>query len=145
MQSDLEPQAIHQVFMALTSTSADDSSTGKTVSPEPTLNYDSFATFLSSPDNAILSSKNRRIHQDMTKPLPEYYISSSHNTYLLGHQWKGNSTVEGYIRALLAGCRSVECESKTPTSSATPLIYLALLQWTVGTVTMGQSFIMARH
>ena len=43
-------------------------------------------------------------------PLSSYFISSSHNTYLEGGQWKGDSTVEGYVRALLRGARCVELD-----------------------------------
>jgi hypothetical protein len=75
------------------------------------LTLDQFTGFLSSPSNAILDPAQRKVCQDMSRPLPDYFISSSHNTYLIGHQWKGESTVEGYVRALLAGCRSVESES----------------------------------
>lgn len=72
------------------------------------LSLDQLTTFLLSPDNAVLHPSQRKICQDMTRPLAEYFVSSSHNTYLVGNQWRGDSTIEGYVRALLAGCRSVE-------------------------------------
>lgn len=65
-----------------------------------------FTTFLLSACNAAFHDEKH----DMTKPMPEYLISSSHNTYLVGHQLVGESTIEGYIRALLHSCRSVECK-----------------------------------
>ena len=72
------------------------------------LTLEGFTSFLLSTDNSAFADQNRGIHHDMTRPLSEYYISSSHNTYLVGHQLVGVSTVEGYIRALLHSCRSVE-------------------------------------
>ena len=71
----------------------------------------SFTSFLLSSDNSPFPRSESSVHHDMTRPLAEYFISSSHNTYLVGHQLVGDSTVEGYIRALLHGCRSVECTS----------------------------------
>ncbi|ANB12959.1 phosphatidylinositol phospholipase C [Sugiyamaella lignohabitans] len=48
--------------------------------------------------------------EDLTRPLNEYLISSSHNTYLLARQVAGPSSVEAYIRALQNGCRCVEID-----------------------------------
>lgn len=75
---------------------------------QPLIHLDGFTSFLTSSDNSVFGEQATRISHDMTRPLSEYFISSSHNTYLIGHQWAGESTVEGYIRALLQGCRSVE-------------------------------------
>lgn len=75
-----------------------------------TMNVDSFTSFLLSPDNCAFSDQHSKVFHDMTRPLSEYFISSSHNTYLVGHQLIGDSTIEGYIRALLHSCRSVELD-----------------------------------
>lgn len=74
------------------------------------LYLEGFTSFLTSSDNSIFAEPTSKVTHDMTRPLSEYFISSSHNTYLIGHQLVGESTVEGYIRALLQGCRSVERE-----------------------------------
>ena len=76
------------------------------------MTVESFNAFLLSPDNCAFSDQHSATWQDMNRPLSEYYISSSHNTYLVGHQLVGDSTIEGYIRALLHSCRSVEGEQK---------------------------------
>ncbi len=75
-----------------------------------TLSLEGFTAFLLSTSNSAFTDQDGSIHQDMTRPLSDYYVSSSHNTYLVGHQLVGDSTIEGYIRALLHSCRSVERE-----------------------------------
>lgn len=49
-------------------------------------------------------------NRDLNRPLNEYWISSSHNTYLMGRQVVGGSSVEAYIRALQDGCRCLEID-----------------------------------
>ncbi|KAF2643782.1 PLC-like phosphodiesterase [Massarina eburnea CBS 473.64] len=46
----------------------------------------------------------------LTYPLNEYFISSSHNTYLLGRQVADESSTEAYIAALQKGCRCLEID-----------------------------------
>uniref|UniRef100_A0A8C5HPM9 Phosphoinositide phospholipase C n=1 Tax=Gouania willdenowi TaxID=441366 RepID=A0A8C5HPM9_GOUWI len=58
----------------------------------------------------VLPPKCLEVYQDMDQPLNHYFISSSHNTYLMEDQLKGPSSTEAYIRALLKGCRCVELD-----------------------------------
>lgn len=48
---------------------------------------------------------------DRSHPLPEYFISSSHNTYLLAHQLYGTSSATAYEKTLSAGARCVEIDA----------------------------------
>lgn len=74
----------------------------------PRMNFDAFAAFLMSPFNSIYPSNNESPTLD--RPLNEYFISSSHNTYLLGRQVAGESSTEAYITALQKGCRCLEID-----------------------------------
>ncbi|KAL2006637.1 hypothetical protein VTN00DRAFT_9305 [Thermoascus crustaceus] len=81
--------------------------------PEPLddhvrMNFDAFSSFLASACNGIYSSRPPESRFD--RPLNEYFISSSHNTYLLGRQVAGESSTEAYITALQQGCRCVEID-----------------------------------
>ncbi|VFV25184.1 1-phosphatidylinositol--bisphosphate [Lynx pardinus] len=74
------------------------------------LSLDGFLSYLCSKDGDVFNPACLPIYQDMTQPLNHYYINSSHNTYLVGDQLCGQSSVEGYIRALKRGCRCVEVD-----------------------------------
>uniref|UniRef100_A0A8C6LR84 Phosphoinositide phospholipase C n=1 Tax=Nothobranchius furzeri TaxID=105023 RepID=A0A8C6LR84_NOTFU len=74
------------------------------------MTFDGFLMYLGSSEGSIFNPQRRGIFQDMTRPLCHYFISSSHNTYLMEDQLRGQSSVEGYIRALNRGCRCVEVD-----------------------------------
>jgi phosphatidylinositol phospholipase C, delta len=69
-----------------------------------------FQRFLFSHENSAFNPKAKPLYQDMTRPLSEYWISSSHNTYLEGNQLTGTSSVAIYKKVLLMGCRCVELD-----------------------------------
>lgn len=54
--------------------------------------------------------KETGVYQDMTSPLAHYFVSSSHNTYLHGHQLVGEGGTEVIVTCLHAGCRVVELD-----------------------------------
>ncbi|KAH6871150.1 PLC-like phosphodiesterase [Thelonectria olida] len=67
-----------------------------------------FVRYLTSESNSPIVPEPQNYTLD--RPMNEYIISSSHNTYLLGRQVAGQSSVEGYISALVRGCRCVEVD-----------------------------------
>lgn len=72
------------------------------------MSLDAFSSYVSSAGNGIYASRPPQSRFD--RPLNEYFISSSHNTYLLGRQVAGASSTEAYITALTQGCRCVEID-----------------------------------
>ncbi|XP_012152849.1 phospholipase C at 21C isoform X2 [Megachile rotundata] len=74
------------------------------------LSFDGFLRYLMSEDNPIVAVSKLELSDDMEQPLAHYFINSSHNTYLTGHQLTGKSSVEIYRQCLLAGCRCVELD-----------------------------------
>ncbi|CAE6390504.1 unnamed protein product [Rhizoctonia solani] len=98
----LDDESFHAwVKRTLSPTAAD-----KLLSGKDGIDKAEFTAYLTSSANNLIKA----IPEDETRPLNEYYISSSHNTYLVGHQLYGASTVEGYRNVLLRGCRSVEID-----------------------------------
>lgn len=83
---------------------------------------DGFLLYLLSDYGNIFDVAHKKVYQDMTKPLSQYFISSSHNTYLMEDQLKGPSSTEAYIRALSKGCRCVELDCWNGPHSE-PVIY----------------------
>ncbi|KFD72382.1 hypothetical protein M514_01694 [Trichuris suis] len=73
------------------------------------MSFEGFARFLLDSSNfAYLNEDNKMNKKDMDYPLSYYFIASSHNTYLTGHQLKGESSVELYRQILMTGCRCIE-------------------------------------
>lgn len=86
------------------------------------MTQDGFLMYLHQPEGLIFNQAHKSVYHDMNQPLSQYFISSSHNTYLMEDQLKGPSSTEAYIKALLKGCRCVELDCWDG-SDGEPVIY----------------------
>uniref|UniRef100_A0A3B5AID1 Phosphoinositide phospholipase C n=1 Tax=Stegastes partitus TaxID=144197 RepID=A0A3B5AID1_9TELE len=94
----------------------------ETAMKQGAMSLDGFQMYLCSQEGSIFNPEHRNLHQDMSQPLSHYFISSSHNTYLLEDQLRGQSSLEAYIQALKRGCRCVEVDCWDG-SDGEPVVY----------------------
>ncbi|KFV14738.1 1-phosphatidylinositol 4,5-bisphosphate phosphodiesterase delta-4, partial [Tauraco erythrolophus] len=105
-QEQLEDEGTEELAMEL----IDKYEPSETARARHALSADGFLMYLCSPEGSIFNPRHRALWQDMSQPLCHYLISSSHNTYLIEDQIRGQSSIEGYIRALKRGCRCLEVD-----------------------------------
>ncbi|XP_068162408.1 1-phosphatidylinositol 4,5-bisphosphate phosphodiesterase eta-2-like [Antennarius striatus] len=74
------------------------------------LGIDGFTNYMRSPAGDIFNPEHYSVNQEMNQPLCNYFIASSHNTYLMGDQLMSQSRVDMYAWVLQAGCRCVEVD-----------------------------------
>lgn len=76
---------------------------------ENLLSFEGFARYMMDKDNYAMTKtvcpSKMAEQMNMNLPISHYFVATSHNTYLTGHQLKGESSVELYSQVLLTGCR----------------------------------------
>jgi hypothetical protein len=92
------------------------------------IDCDRFEAYLFSKENDIFDPEAERFQSEtMHQSLSEYWINSSHNTYLTGDQLKSRSSVEMYMNVLYRGCRCIEIDCfdglRSPDGTPIPLVY----------------------
>lgn len=74
------------------------------------INFQEFCIYMFSKLNSVFDPDKQDRYQNMNLPLSQYYVASSHNTYLVGHQLYGKSGMEGFQRAIETGYRCLEID-----------------------------------
>ncbi|XP_074534141.1 1-phosphatidylinositol 4,5-bisphosphate phosphodiesterase zeta-1-like [Halichoeres trimaculatus] len=74
------------------------------------MTFEGFLRYMESKGCSVFNQEHTSVYQDMDQPLSSYFISSSHNTYLIGDQLVGKSHLDAYVCALRKGCRCLEID-----------------------------------
>ncbi|KAJ5639706.1 uncharacterized protein N7484_007568 [Penicillium longicatenatum] len=74
---------------------------------DPLSSLDAFRAYMKNPASRALGEAKE---MDLSAPISDYYVSSSHNTYLTGNQLYSDAAASAYTSVLLHGCRSVEID-----------------------------------
>uniref|UniRef100_A0A3Q0SQH1 Phosphoinositide phospholipase C n=1 Tax=Amphilophus citrinellus TaxID=61819 RepID=A0A3Q0SQH1_AMPCI len=82
----------------------------KTARENRSMTFEGFLRYIESKECCVFNQAHTSVYQDMDQPLTSYFISTSHNTYLIGDQLVGESSLEAYASALRKGCRCLEID-----------------------------------
>lgn len=75
------------------------------------IDRDRFQFYLLGEDNDAFDPRRESFKENsMHRPISEYWINSSHNTYLTGDQLASNSSIDMYSTALYRGCKCLELD-----------------------------------
>jgi phosphatidylinositol phospholipase C, delta len=107
----------------------EDGSPTARVDPQSQLTRPRFELFLLDAMNSAYDPLSRKadLMGPLVQPISQYWINTSHNTYLTGDQLTSASSVEMYLRALRRGCKCLELDCWDGETSkmgrAIPVIY----------------------
>lgn len=85
---------------------------GETMTKDPNrIDKLRFEAYLYSDDNSAFDPVKEKYDEALMKrPISEYWVNSSHNTYLTGDQFTSHSSVDMYSNALYRGCKCLELD-----------------------------------
>lgn len=76
----------------------------------PAWSFDDFCRYMASSATNVVAPPSPQAPDDLAWSLSNYFVSSSHNTYLTGNQLYSDSSADAYKNVLLRGCRCIEID-----------------------------------
>lgn len=89
---------------------------------EDCLNWRGLLRYLMEFENSIMDTTKYSLFEDMQQPITDYFINTSHNTYLTGNQMTSASDVDMYKYVLLSGVRCIELDCHDDEMKGDPVV-----------------------